>query len=101
MRVAIWSGQGNDFFHGVISQIQNVDVGRAQLDEIRIPCGVEGDPGAIRRPGEAADTKILALGALLARLRLLQSFRHVYAPKVAVVVFLADDFEIAKVLLAV
>src|SRR6516165_10425130 len=101
MGVAIGSGLRDDFLDRIIGQIQDVDVGGAQLDEIRVPGGVEGDLGSIRRPGEAADAIVLSFGTLLAGLRLFPSFGHVDGPELPVVIFLAYNLEIAQVLLAV
>src|SRR5262249_38637569 len=99
--VAIGPGLGDDSLHRITGQTQHIDVSRAEPDEIGIPGGVEGDPGSVGRPREPADAVVLALGALLAGLGLLQRLGHVDGPEVLVVILLAYDLEIAEVLLAV
>ncbi len=101
MRVAIRSGQRDDFLHRTIGQVQNVNVGGAPLDQIGVLGGIEGNLGSIRRPGEAADTIVLTLGALLTSLRLFESFGQVDGPEMVKVIFLPYNFKIAKVLFTV
>ena len=56
-------GLGDDLFHRIVGQVEDIDVGRPALDEVRIDGRAERDFRPVGRPGEGADREILALSS--------------------------------------